>query len=136
MKERAVKSILFPVAVTTVSIVPAHAVLVGLLLPFHKRSEMVVGIVSRCTKPATYNLAITNAINGEVLYRTQGRIAAGRGVALPYSFGASQTGSVLRVSAKWECPDPDPLKPLIGITVRDLTTKVPQYMVKEAGFEK
>jgi hypothetical protein len=130
MSTPVMKSILLALAITALSIMPAHAVLVGLLLPFHKTSEMVVGIVSRCPAAATYNLVVKNAVNGAVLYRTEGRVGARRGVALPYSFGANQTGSFLRVSVKWECPELDAAKqrPLVGITVRDRVTKVPQFL--------
>jgi hypothetical protein len=125
------KSILFALAVTAASVVPAHAVLVGLLLPFHATSEMVVGIVSRCGSTASYRLVVRNALNDTVLYAKAGRLAAGRGVALPWSLGGLQHATMLRVGVKWECSELDAARqrpPLVGVTVRDLTTKVPQYM--------
>jgi hypothetical protein len=125
----AIKSALFAVTLVAISAAPAHAVLIAMLLPFHKASELVVGIVSRCDKPASYTLLIKNAVNNELLYRTSGRIGANHGVALPYSFGANQTGW-FRVGVKWECPELDAAKqrPLVGFTVRDADTKVPRFL--------
>lgn len=123
------KSILFAAALMAMSAVPAHAVLVGLLLPFHATSEMVVGIVSRCGSTASYRLVIKNALNDAVLYAKAGRLAAGRGVALPWSLGGSQHAAMVRVGVKWECSELGEAgrRPLVGVTVRDRVTKVPQF---------
>jgi hypothetical protein len=124
------KSILLAVALAALTTVPAHAVLVGLLLPFKAgASEVLVGIVNRCATPMTYNVVIQKGTTGAVLARSRGTLDPDHGTALPYSFGATQTGSFVRAIVKWECPDPVVTRPLISVALRDKETKVPLFMV-------
>ena len=121
------KALLLGIALAAISALPAHAVLFALLLPFHQTSELLVGMVNRCTTPATYKLVVKNAVSGTVLHRKEGTVASGHGAALPWSFSSNQAGDMLHVSVKWECPDPAQPRPLISFTVRDRETKVPQF---------
>ena len=96
-------------------------------MPLDPTSAFLATAFNACKSPASYDIVIRNAISGKVLRRKQGTLAANRGTILPYSFGASQTGSMVYHNITWECRARAQARPLIGFAVRDLVTKVPRF---------
>jgi hypothetical protein len=128
------KSTMLAAALAALSVVTAHAAeFFSPPVPLDPTSEFLAIAFNTCKSPATYDIVIRNATSGKVLRRKQGTLAANRGTILSYSFGASQTGSMVYHNITWECQASARPQPLVGFAVRDLETKAPRFAVGALG---
>ena len=123
------KTVLLAIGLTAGSAaVTQAAVFVTPPVPLDPTSELLVSVVNTCATPATFDIAVVNAMTGQVLRRKQGTLAIHRGTALPYSFGSSQTGANVYQKITVECQDGARATPLVAFAVRDLKSKVPRFV--------
>ena len=124
-----VKTTLLAIGLTAGSAALAYAAeFVTPPVPLDLSSELVLSVVNTCATPATFDIAVINAMTGQVLRHKQGTLAIHRGTALPYSFGSSQTGANVYEKITVECQDGARATPLVAFAVRDLQSKVPRFV--------